>query len=289
MNELRSRRDDSNCNSEFDPFTSVRSPKLARQLSPSWLPYATTSPAIHSPPPSADSHPSTGPARAVQIRPLSVTQARPPPSSQQPCPSATQSRPTTDYATPADVFVPIGAMLHYGDPEWYEKHVGPFRSAFRMDHKKQVGRLAPSSVRHLILHVARRTNGAERAWVGAGGAVAATRCWEGGGALRSQAPSQPFPPDRPALRRLHPARGHGHVMSRLPTNLVLDSHFAGRPATVAVRAQGPTGPDARGAPRPQGRARAARREARLGPATVGQQSRMRGWQRDSQRHVVSLL
>ena len=28
-------------------------------------------------------------------------------------------------------------MLHYGDPEWYEQHVGPFRAAFRMDHKKQ--------------------------------------------------------------------------------------------------------------------------------------------------------
>ena len=37
-----------------------------------------------------------------------------------------------------DVFLPVYAMLHYGDPEWYEKWVGPLRSDFRKDDTKQV-------------------------------------------------------------------------------------------------------------------------------------------------------
>ncbi|GAA5882422.1 hypothetical protein JCM3774_001835 [Rhodotorula dairenensis] len=36
------------------------------------------------------------------------------------------------------VFLPVYAMLHYGDPEWYEKWVGPLRSDFRKDATKQV-------------------------------------------------------------------------------------------------------------------------------------------------------
>ncbi|GAA5999413.1 Pet100p [Rhodotorula paludigena] len=36
------------------------------------------------------------------------------------------------------VFCPVAAMLHYGDPEWYERWVGPLRSSFRRDEIKQV-------------------------------------------------------------------------------------------------------------------------------------------------------
>ncbi|BGP54121.1 hypothetical protein JCM8202_003121 [Rhodotorula sphaerocarpa] len=36
------------------------------------------------------------------------------------------------------VFMPVYAMLHYGDPEWYETWVGPLRSAFRKDQTKQI-------------------------------------------------------------------------------------------------------------------------------------------------------
>ncbi|GAA5973345.1 hypothetical protein JCM8115_006280 [Rhodotorula mucilaginosa] len=36
------------------------------------------------------------------------------------------------------VFLPVYAMLHYGDPEWYEKWVGPLRSDFRKDDTKQM-------------------------------------------------------------------------------------------------------------------------------------------------------
>ncbi|GAA5992465.1 hypothetical protein JCM10908_000829 [Rhodotorula pacifica] len=36
------------------------------------------------------------------------------------------------------VFLPVYAMLHYGDPEWYEKWVGPLRSGFRRDDTKQM-------------------------------------------------------------------------------------------------------------------------------------------------------
>ncbi|BGP14159.1 hypothetical protein JCM10213v2_002099 [Rhodosporidiobolus nylandii] len=34
--------------------------------------------------------------------------------------------------------MPVGAMLHYGDPEWYEKWVAPLRSAYRKDDVKQI-------------------------------------------------------------------------------------------------------------------------------------------------------
>lgn len=40
--------------------------------------------------------------------------------------------------------MPVYAMLHYGDPEWYETWVGPLRSAFRKDQTKQVSLLHPS-------------------------------------------------------------------------------------------------------------------------------------------------
>ena len=83
--------------------------------------------------------PLPGPARAVQIRPLSV--ARQSPASLIPSDPHANSLLSLSLS---DVFVPIGAMLHYGDPEWYERHVGPFRSAFRMDHKKQAS-LDPAS------------------------------------------------------------------------------------------------------------------------------------------------
>ncbi|KWU41738.1 hypothetical protein RHOSPDRAFT_11659, partial [Rhodotorula sp. JG-1b] len=36
------------------------------------------------------------------------------------------------------VFLPVYAMLHYGDPEWYEKWIGPLRSDFRKDDTKQM-------------------------------------------------------------------------------------------------------------------------------------------------------
>jgi hypothetical protein len=36
-------------------------------------------------------------------------------------------------------------MLHYGDPDWYEKWVSPDRAWFRKDEIKQV-RLLPSLV-----------------------------------------------------------------------------------------------------------------------------------------------
>jgi len=29
-------------------------------------------------------------------------------------------------------------MLHYGDPDWYERYVGPLRAAYRQDNKPQV-------------------------------------------------------------------------------------------------------------------------------------------------------
>lgn len=29
-------------------------------------------------------------------------------------------------------------MLHYGDPDWYERYVGPLRAAYRQDSKPQV-------------------------------------------------------------------------------------------------------------------------------------------------------
>ena len=46
---------------------------------------------------------------------------------------------SSHLATPdPDVFLPVYAMLHYGDPEWYEKWVGPLRSDFRKDDTKQV-------------------------------------------------------------------------------------------------------------------------------------------------------
>lgn len=46
--------------------------------------------------------------------------------------------------SPPDVFLPVYAMLHYGDPEWYEKWVGPLRSGFRRDDAKQVSLPFPS-------------------------------------------------------------------------------------------------------------------------------------------------
>ncbi|KAK4053189.1 hypothetical protein OIV83_001924 [Microbotryomycetes sp. JL201] len=36
------------------------------------------------------------------------------------------------------VFVPIAAMIHYGDPDWYERHVGPLREWYRRDDLRQV-------------------------------------------------------------------------------------------------------------------------------------------------------
>ncbi|GAA5878229.1 hypothetical protein JCM16303_002693 [Sporobolomyces ruberrimus] len=36
------------------------------------------------------------------------------------------------------VFFPVCAMLHYGDPDWYEKYVGPIRAAYRQDNLPQV-------------------------------------------------------------------------------------------------------------------------------------------------------
>ncbi|SCV69537.1 BQ2448_2557 [Microbotryum intermedium] len=37
-----------------------------------------------------------------------------------------------------DVFIPIAAMLHYGDPDWYEQYVGPLRSNYRKDDLPQI-------------------------------------------------------------------------------------------------------------------------------------------------------
>lgn len=50
----------------------------------------------------------------------------------------------TSVSRSTDVFMPVYAMLHYGDPEWYETWVGPLRSAFRKDQTKQVSLLHPS-------------------------------------------------------------------------------------------------------------------------------------------------
>ncbi|BGO89858.1 hypothetical protein NBRC10512_005628 [Rhodotorula toruloides] len=36
------------------------------------------------------------------------------------------------------VFLPVYAMLHYGDPDWYEKWISPLRPAFRRDDAKQI-------------------------------------------------------------------------------------------------------------------------------------------------------
>ncbi|SCZ97037.1 BZ3500_MvSof-1268-A1-R1_Chr4-2g06946 [Microbotryum saponariae] len=36
------------------------------------------------------------------------------------------------------VFIPIAAMLHYGDPDWYEQYVGPLRSNYRKDDLPQI-------------------------------------------------------------------------------------------------------------------------------------------------------
>ncbi|GAA5837058.1 hypothetical protein JCM11251_004488 [Rhodosporidiobolus azoricus] len=36
------------------------------------------------------------------------------------------------------VFCPVATMLHYGDPEWYERWVAPLRSDFRKDDVKQI-------------------------------------------------------------------------------------------------------------------------------------------------------
>ncbi|GAA6051515.1 hypothetical protein JCM3770_000392 [Rhodotorula araucariae] len=36
------------------------------------------------------------------------------------------------------VFAPVACMLHYGDPDWYERWVGPFRAAYRKEDIKQI-------------------------------------------------------------------------------------------------------------------------------------------------------
>ncbi|GAA5956503.1 hypothetical protein JCM21900_000594 [Sporobolomyces salmonicolor] len=36
------------------------------------------------------------------------------------------------------VFLPVYAMLHYGDPDWYERYVGPVRAAYRKDDVPQM-------------------------------------------------------------------------------------------------------------------------------------------------------
>ncbi|GAA5944534.1 Pet100p [Sporobolomyces koalae] len=36
------------------------------------------------------------------------------------------------------VFFPVCAMLHYGDPDWYEKYVGPLRASYRQDNTPQI-------------------------------------------------------------------------------------------------------------------------------------------------------
>lgn len=37
-----------------------------------------------------------------------------------------------------DVFFPIAAMLHFGDPDWYDEYVGPLRAYYTQADKKQV-------------------------------------------------------------------------------------------------------------------------------------------------------
>ncbi|GAA5854770.1 hypothetical protein JCM9279_000939 [Rhodotorula babjevae] len=36
------------------------------------------------------------------------------------------------------VFAPVATMLHYGDPDWYERWVGPHRADYRKEDIKQV-------------------------------------------------------------------------------------------------------------------------------------------------------
>ncbi|GAA6012400.1 hypothetical protein JCM10207_007074 [Rhodosporidiobolus poonsookiae] len=36
------------------------------------------------------------------------------------------------------VFCPVAAMLHYGDPDWYERWIAPLRGAYRKDDIKQI-------------------------------------------------------------------------------------------------------------------------------------------------------
>lgn len=37
-----------------------------------------------------------------------------------------------------DVFFPIAAMLHFGDPDWYDRYVGPLRANYTQADKIQV-------------------------------------------------------------------------------------------------------------------------------------------------------
>ena len=70
----------------------------------------------------------------LELFKFSLCKPSPPPSP----PSLSSLRVSSHFSRFADVFLPVYAMLHYGDPEWYEKWIGPLRSDFRKDDTKQV-------------------------------------------------------------------------------------------------------------------------------------------------------
>ena len=75
----------------------------------------------------------------------------PPSPSPPPPPPLALLRGSPSTNAPTDVFAPVATMLHYGDPDWYERWVGPHRADYRKEDIKQVRPPLSFSPRHRAL------------------------------------------------------------------------------------------------------------------------------------------